>query len=61
MKLPGSMKKNFEQITKSFFLALPNLGGEIPFKRGRFVTPTFRMKFLCQARSLLGCILENLA
>jgi hypothetical protein len=32
MKLPGSMKKNSEQITQSFFPVLLNLEGEIPFK-----------------------------
>jgi hypothetical protein len=37
----GSMKKNSEKTTKSFFPAHPNLGGEIPFKGGggvKFVT-----------------------
>jgi hypothetical protein len=61
MKLLGSMKKNSEQITQSFFPALLNLEGEIPFKGGRFVTPTFCIIKFCQARSALGCILENLA
>jgi hypothetical protein len=58
MKLPGSRKKNFEQTTQSFFPALTNLGGDIPFKGGKFVTPTFCIIKFCQARSALGCILE---
>jgi hypothetical protein len=41
MKLPGSMKKNSEQITQSSFPAHPNFRGEIPFKGDRFVAPTF--------------------
>jgi hypothetical protein len=41
MKLLGSMKNNLEKITQSFSPVLLNLGGEIPFKGGRFVTPTF--------------------
>jgi hypothetical protein len=41
MKLIKRMKKNSEHIIQSFFPALPNLEGEIPFKGGRFVTSTF--------------------
>jgi hypothetical protein len=58
MKLPGSMKKNSEQITQNFFPVLLNLEGEIPFKGGRFVTPTFCIIKFGQARSALGCILK---
>jgi hypothetical protein len=57
--IPGSMKQNSEQITQSFFLACPNLRGEIPFKGGRPITPTFCIIKLCQARSALGGILEK--
>jgi hypothetical protein len=55
------MKTNSEQITQSFFLALLNLEGKIPLRRGRFVTPTFCMTKFCQARRALGCILKILA
>jgi hypothetical protein len=59
MKLPGSMKKNSEQFTQSSFPARPNLRGEIPFKGGRFVTPTFCIIEFCQDRRALGCIFGN--
>jgi hypothetical protein len=59
MKLLGSMKNNLEQITQSFSPVLPNLGGEIPFKGGRFETPTFCIIKFGQDRSALGCILES--
>jgi hypothetical protein len=38
---------------------LPNLEGQIPFKGDRFVTPTIYIIKFCQARSALGCILEE--
>jgi hypothetical protein len=41
MKLPGSIKKNLEQTTQSFFPECLNPGGKITFKGGRSVTPTF--------------------
>jgi hypothetical protein len=59
MTLPGSMKKNSEQITQSFFPVLLNLEGEIPFKRGRFVTTTFCMIKFYKARSAFGCIFKK--
>jgi hypothetical protein len=58
MKLPGSMKKNSKQITQSSFPAHLNLGDDIPFKGGRFVTPTFCIIKFGQAKSALGYILE---
>jgi hypothetical protein len=58
MKLSENMKKNSEQITQSSFPSCMNLGGEVPFKGGRFVRPTFYTIKFCQARSALGCIFE---
>jgi hypothetical protein len=52
------MKKNSEQITHSSFPVCLNLRGEISFKEGRFVTPTFCIIKFDQARCALGCILE---
>jgi hypothetical protein len=59
MKLHGSMKKNSEPITQSFSSARLNLEGEIPFRGGRFVTPTFCIIKFCDPRSALGCVLEE--
>jgi hypothetical protein len=50
---------NSEQITQSSFPTHLNLGGEIHFKGGRFVTPTFCIIIFCQTRSSLVCIFRN--
>jgi hypothetical protein len=39
MRLLGNEKTSYRQNFPSSLLAQPNLGDEIPFKRGRFVTP----------------------
>jgi hypothetical protein len=41
MKLPGSTKKNLEQIILSYSRVLPESRGQDSSKGGRFVTPTF--------------------
>ena len=38
MKPPGSERKTYGRITLTYFLANPNLEGEIHLKGGRFVT-----------------------
>jgi hypothetical protein len=49
------------QITQSSFPLRLNLRDKIPFKRDRFVTPTFYIIKFCRARNALGCIFEILA
>jgi hypothetical protein len=41
MRLPGKEKKSWKQNFQVSFLICPNLGDEIYFKGGRFVTPSF--------------------
>ena len=41
MKPPGNEKKTYGRITLTYFLANPNLEGEIHLKGGRFVTSQF--------------------
>jgi hypothetical protein len=43
---------------QNIFPALSNLMDEIPFKEGRFVTPTFCIIKFGQARGALGFILK---
>ena len=38
MKPPGNERKTYGRITVTYFLANPNLEGEIHLKGGRFVT-----------------------
>jgi hypothetical protein len=56
MKLLGSMKKNSEQTTQSFSPSVSKSQGEILFKGGRSIAPTFHLIKLCQARSAVGYI-----
>jgi hypothetical protein len=53
------MKKNSELITQSFFPALLNLEGEIPLKRGRFVTPIFCNDKILPSKKCIRLHFEN--
>ena len=44
MKPPGSERKIYGRTTLTYFLANPNLEGEIHLKGGRFVTTQFSIR-----------------
>src|SRR3989337_1096212 len=46
MKPPGNEKKTYGKTTHTYFLANPNLEGEIHLKGGRFVTSQFSIWML---------------
>ena len=46
MKSPGNEKKTYGKTTHTYFLANPNLEGEIHLKGGRFVTSQFSIWML---------------
>ena len=46
MKPPGNERKTYGRITLTYFLANPNLEGEIHLKGGRFVTSQFSIWML---------------
>ena len=66
MKPPGSERKIFSRTTLTYFLANPNLEGEIHLKGGRFVTSQifnlecYTLDHQCISYFLaFGLILEN--